>query len=236
MYTSKSQEYYDNDEEYYEDFEKNYQKSEKFDSNGIMVKEISITPYKNAQKNIETLTHSKDKNNNSISIYQKMMENKQDQSNTTTQNPPASNESEQIQEEFLSYDFLLINLKLLSNLGKDEKLLNNFGSLDIDNRYLPTFRRWFTSDSRANTYEMLKKIINSADYHSELLIKQLMDDKKNNTDVKHKLDILTSDIIGAQTGFRNLIITYRDDEAFLSKLDLCTDSLSVRRFKNLNFK
>jgi hypothetical protein len=132
--------------------------------------------------------------------------------------------------EFLTYDHLLVNLKLLGRLGKDEKLLNNFGNLDIDNRYLPTFRRWFTSDSRTNTYDMLKKITNSADYHSELLIEQLKEN--NDTDIKHKLDVLTDDIIAARTGFRNLIITYRDDETFLSKLDLCVDALSIRKSKN----
>jgi len=82
---------------------------------------------------------------------------------------------------------------------------------------------------------MLRKIVDSADHHSELLIKELRD-APNSTDTKHKLDVLTSDIISAQTGFRNLIITYRDDEAFLSKLELCADSLSVRKYKNLNFK
>jgi len=267
--------YKNNDDEYEEDCNNDYQKSERFNSNAIMIKEElqnedkktsgPTTPVQSdikldeqpklpkvASKNIETQTHSDDINNNNISIYQNMADNNKQKQTTIPQNvevpisnqtqvsnqAQVSNEPEKIPEpEFLTYDHLLINLKLLGRLGKGEKLLNNFGSVDIDNRYLPTFRRWFTSDGRTNTYEMLRKIVDSADYHSELLIKELKDENcTNNADTKHKLDVLTEDVISARTGFRNLIITYWDDESFLSKLDLCVDSLSVRKSKNLNFR
>ena len=235
----------------------NFYENQKPIKNPTTLVESNYTEQSNNHiKNIETKTHSTLINNtDSISINKDMSGNKQqseqqsdqtkqqsdqqsEQQTNTNQLPTTVSDSDlekkMVEPEFLTYDHLLVNLKLLGRLGKDEKLLNNFGNLDIDNRYLPTFRRWFTSDSRTNTFDMLRKITTSADHHSELLIDKLKETR--DADVKHKLDVLTSDIIAAQTGFRNLIITYRDDESFLSKLDLCVDALSMRKSKNLNFK
>ena len=136
-------------------------------------------------------------------------------------------------DDFLSYEDLLTNLKLLSQLKKDQKLLDNSGNLDIDNRNIQALRRFFTSDGRDRTHELLTKIINSSNYHSECLMKSLI--SQENPDVRHRLQVLTADLSASRTGFRNLIITYREDESFLSKLDLRLDDLSVRIYKNLNF-
>lgn len=136
--------------------------------------------------------------------------------------------------KYFSFEELIINLKLLSQLKKDEKLISDKGNLDIDNRYAQSFRRWITGDGRDTTYDMLKKINKSANFHSENYINLLKE--KNNEDVRHNLEVLTRDLISSRTGFRNLLITYRDDESFLSKLDLCFDTLIVRINKNLSFE
>lgn len=138
-------------------------------------------------------------------------------------------------EDMFSYEDLLANLKLLSQVKKDFKLsISPSGNLIIDTRYFfPSVQRRFSGDGREKTCDVLKKIIKSSDYHSEYLISNLNEPEDN--DVRHKLQILTEDIIAARSGFRNLIITYRDDDVFLAKLDIYMDAFSVRKNKNVNF-
>lgn len=138
-------------------------------------------------------------------------------------------------EDMFSYEDLLANLKLLSQVKKDFKLsISPSGNLIIDTRYFfPSVQRRFSGDGREKTCDVLKKIIKSSDYHSEYLISNLKDPA--DSDVRHKLQILTEDIIAARSGFRNLIITYRDDDVFLAKLDIYIDAFSVRKNKNVNF-
>lgn len=142
-------------------------------------------------------------------------------------------------QQFLTYDEVSYNLKLLSRLGKGMKLLENEGSLDIENRWGTTLRRWFTSDSRESTYNLLKKILESVEYHSELLIIELKKPKSEKTqieeDTKRNLHQLTLDLGASQVGFRNLVITYSDDDSFLSRLDILMDKAYTRKCKNLNW-
>lgn len=141
--------------------------------------------------------------------------------------------SEEKVSDVFEFDELIVNLKLLSQLKKDEKLLNNNGSLDIDNRFIQMIRRLYSGDGRDVTFNILKKINMSANFHSEKFINSLK--LKYDRDVEHNLQIMTRDLITAKIGYRNLLITYRDDESFLSKLDLCLDGLIVRINKNLNY-
>ena len=132
-----------------------------------------------------------------------------------------------------SYEELLENLKLLGQVKQESKLLINSGCLEIDNRVGQSVRRWFTSDSRESTHDVLKKIINSAEIYSEQLISVLK--VREDSDTRHKLQNLIKDLAPARVGLRNLIITYRDDERYMAKLDICIDAIAVRIEKNMNF-
>jgi len=139
-------------------------------------------------------------------------------------------------DDIFSYEDLLANLKLLSQVKKESKLATTSGSLDIDTRYslLQPFQRWWSSDGKGPTYEILQKIIRSADFHSEAFILKLRE--AEDKDTKHKLQALTEDLITSRVGLRNLIITYRDCDSFLAKLDICWDAIAVRKEKNVNFR
>jgi hypothetical protein len=133
--------------------------------------------------------------------------------------------------EIYEFDELIINLKILGQLKKYEKFIYSNDNLIIDNRWFKDARRMFWGGgSRDETYEILKKIINSANIYSENFIETLKTEK--NEDIKHNLKILTQELISSRIGFRNLFITYSIDETILSKLDLCYDGLIVRINKN----
>ena len=133
--------------------------------------------------------------------------------------------------DIYEFDELIINLKILGQLKKYDKFIYSNGNLIIDNRWFKDARRMFWGDgSRDETYEILKKIINSANIYSENFIETLKTNK--NDDIKHNLKILTQELISSRIGFRNLFITYSIDETILSKLDLCYDGLIVRINKN----
>jgi len=133
--------------------------------------------------------------------------------------------------EIYEFDELIINLKILGQLKKYDKFIYNNGNLIIDNRWFKDVQRMFWGGgSRDETYEILKKIINSANIYSENFIDTLKTEK--NEDIKHNLKILTQELISSRIGFRNLFITYSIDETILSKLDLCYDGLIVRINKN----
>ena len=73
----------------------------------------------------------------------------------------------------------------------------------------------------------------SHDHYSENLIAELK--IKDNLDLRHQLHNLSKDLASARIGLRNIVITYRNDETFMAKLDICIDAFVVRTNKNMNF-
>lgn len=147
------------------------------------------------------------------------------------------NRDDRDDNEIYEYEELLTNLKLLSQVKEDDKLMADYGNqYSIDTRYyFQSVRRWIFGDSKDLTCGFIKNIIKSINFHSNDLIEKIDKNNKNKVDDILKLNNLTSDMISCRNGLENLKITYRKSPIFRSKIDIFIDQFRIRIEKNFDY-
>ena len=63
---------------------------------------------------------------------------------------------------YLSIDDIIINLKIISKIKEDDKMIVNDKTMDVDSRNIQFVRRWLTSDNRETTINFITKIFNQS--------------------------------------------------------------------------
>ena len=108
---------------------------------------------------------------------------------------------------------IIINLKILSQLDKNQKLITRGSYINIEGPSLiPEFiRRWNRQENRAETLKKINTIINFA---IELI------DKDNKYDVKQY-------IIDSKNGIQNLKETYSTCSQTCARLDIILDKINL---------
>jgi hypothetical protein len=107
---------------------------------------------------------------------------------------------------------VIINLKLLSQVEKGQKLITRDAYLNIEGPYLfvPEFvRRWRRQDSRHETVKCINRVVNDA-------ITLLKKDPS-----------MKSYILGAKPGIMNLKETYSMCHQTCARLDMILDKIKV---------
>ena len=129
-------------------------------------------------------------------------------------------------------DVLMVNLKVLSDVKRYDKLMIlPDDKLNIDKRYCQSIVRAWSGDSRDADLTVLQKMIKSAEYYSKKLIKDVEADT-NNFNARASLTSLTEHLGNGKLGIKKMIITYKDDKGFVAKLQLCLDDIVIRHYKN----
>jgi hypothetical protein len=108
---------------------------------------------------------------------------------------------------------IIINLKILSQLDKNQKLITRGSYINIEGPSLiPEFiRRWNRQENRSETLKKINSIINSA---IELI------DKETKYDVKEY-------IINSKIGIQNLKETYSTCSQTCARLDIILDKINL---------
>ena len=148
---------------------------------------------------------------------------------------------------------VLTNLKILSNLKTNDKLSKDDKNiLIIDSPYYGQgVARWWYSDSRDETMKHLENIINNSFklidniYSSEF--KDITgNDIENNYYYKHtipknyfksensqQLQVFSIELTNSIKGLENLKLTYKNDIAICSKIDVLIEKINIR-IKKIN--
>jgi hypothetical protein len=108
---------------------------------------------------------------------------------------------------------IVINLKLLATVDKNQKLITRDSYLNIESRSLvPEFiRRWNRQDNRNETIKKINNVVNSAIKHIHA----------NNEDVYNVKEYLKN----AQLGVSNLKETYSTCSQTCARLDVILDKM-----------
>ena len=116
---------------------------------------------------------------------------------------------------------IIINLKILSQLDKNQKLITRGAYINIEGPSLiPEFvRRWNRQENRSETLKKINSIINSA---IELI------DKDNKYDVKQY-------IIDSKNGIQNLKETYSTCSQTCARLDIILDKINLNALEHTLF-
>lgn len=141
---------------------------------------------------------------------------------------------EKVEERKHIIEQLLLNLQVLSNINKWEKIsIKNNTELDVDKRYLQSFRRYFSGDSREQLLNFLHMMFGSIDTEIDFLISLSRVDNINvNEYVVNTLHDFYLKGTLAKTGLVNLIETYNNDTYIKSKLELYNNILD-RKVNNI---
>lgn len=141
---------------------------------------------------------------------------------------------EKVEERKQIIEQLLLNLQVLSNINKWEKIsIKNNTELDVDKRYLQSFRRYFSGDSREQLLNFLHVMFVSIDTEIDFLISLSQVDNINvNEYVVNTLHDFYLKGTLAKNGLVNLIETYNNDTYIKSKLELYNNILD-RKVNNI---
>ncbi len=121
--------------------------------------------------------------------------------------------------EEINIEDIILNLKLISKIKQNDKMLIINKVIQVDTRFLQPIWRWYTSDNRTETFNFITMIVNKGiEYSSskERISENELYTKENvNKDLKLSL-----------VGLENLGATYKNDILISSKIDLLKDKIT----------
>jgi hypothetical protein len=134
-------------------------------------------------------------------------------------------------------DEKLVNLKIISKIKKDDKLLCTGELLEIDDTQwmLQGLARWYSKASRRQTIDKINLVINDVFAFIDKTLKDELTHtagtrsdnilKEDNSEILQKFLLYLNNSI---EGLENLKITYQGDESIISKLDVLIDKIKMK--------
>ena len=144
---------------------------------------------------------------------------------------------QEIKEEIIEQKFIdenILNLKIISKIKENDKLLTNNNLLSIDSPHLfQSVNRWYNNESRTITIDKLNDILEGTFAITKILLDQ---EKKNSNKDKESLEENNSQIFqtfilemkNSLVGLENLKKTYSEDILISSQLDLLINKLNTK--------
>ena len=125
-------------------------------------------------------------------------------------------------------DNLLINLKIIGLLEKNDKISINDELIKIDhNTLFQGMKRWWFESNRMKGIIFIETLINTIDTNYKTLIRKTKTTPANNKLINTIQLYLTN----AVDGLENMKLTYKDDKEYTSKID--TINYNIRQIINL---
>lgn len=113
--------------------------------------------------------------------------------------------------DLLTIDELILNLKLISKIKHNDKMIVIDKVIQTDQRLLQPIRRWWTSDTREDTVNYVELIINQTI--------QYLNINNDNESILKELPLTIR-------GLDNLKSTYKADQLFKSKIDILKEKIT----------
>ena len=110
---------------------------------------------------------------------------------------------------------VILNLKLISKIKQNEKMVVINKILRVDQRPFQTIFRWYTADNRLDTLHFIEFVVNSA-FHC-------LDSSDDNV---YKDDVIKKELLNILAGLDNLKATYKLDTFIVSKIDILNEKIT----------
>jgi hypothetical protein len=118
-------------------------------------------------------------------------------------------------EDTLSIDDIVLNLKMISKIKQNDKLVVINKILNVDCRLALPLRRWYTADNREDTMNFISVVIHRA--------LEMMEDTE---DVVYTKDTIKDELLNTLPGLDNLSATYKLDNLVVVRIDLIKDKIN----------
>ena len=127
-------------------------------------------------------------------------------------------------------DSILLDLKIISQIKENDKLVTSKDLLEIDNSYFQSIKRYWNNDNRFSSIEYIKDTVNrTLDFTDTTLNNTNINDKnifmENNS---HILQRFLVEMTNAIKGLDNLKLTYNTDITITSAIDIYKEKLTMR--------
>ena len=126
----------------------------------------------------------------------------------------------------------ILNLKIISKIKENDKLLANKSLLEIDSPHLfQSVNRWYNKENRNITIEKLNNILEGTFKITKILLEKEKDNKEEKSLEDNNSQIFQNLILemkNSLVGIENLKKTYSEDILASSQLDLLISKLSSR--------
>lgn len=132
-------------------------------------------------------------------------------------------------------DETILNLKILSNIKKNDKLITNTNILEIDNpNILQGLNRWYYNENRELTVKKLNQICENTFKITDYILSNEKD--KNITNQKNVLQynnnelfqLLIIEMTNSLNGLNNLKDTYVKDISISSQIDILKKKITMK--------
>lgn len=120
-------------------------------------------------------------------------------------------------EEDINIDEIILNLKMISKIKQNNKMIIVNGIINVDARVLQPLLRWYTSDTREDTIAFITNIINSA--------LSIVGDERLSNHIYDKSTI-NQELMNTIQGLDNLSATYKIDNLMVSKIDILREKIN----------
>ena len=141
-------------------------------------------------------------------------------------------EIEEIEDIQKFIDENILNLKIISKIKENDKLLANKSLLEIDSPHLfQSVNRWYNKENRNITIEKLNNILEGTFKITKILLEKEKDNKEEKSLEDNNSQIFQTLILemkNSLVGIENLKKTYSEDILVSSQLDLLISKLSSR--------
>ena len=110
---------------------------------------------------------------------------------------------------------VILNLKLISKIKQNEKMVVINKILRVDQRPFQTIFRWYTADNRLDTLHFIEFVVNSA-----------FSCLGSSDDNVYKDDVIKKELLNILAGLDNLKATYKLDNFIVSKIDILNEKIT----------
>lgn len=110
---------------------------------------------------------------------------------------------------------VILNLKLISKIKQNEKMVVINKILRVDQRPFQTIFRWYTADNRLDTLHFIELVVNSAFCCLD-----------TSDDTVYKDEVIKKELLNILTGLDNLRATYKLDTFIVSKIDILNEKIT----------
>lgn len=128
-------------------------------------------------------------------------------------------------DETADIEYIILNLKMISKIKQNNKLVIVNKTLHVDQRYLQSVFRWYSADNRNDTINFIAGIINQALEYTQ---------KKENT--VFDINTIKQELLSTITGLDHLSATYKLDNLIVSKIDILKEKINKTCVSSKNEK
>ena len=127
-------------------------------------------------------------------------------------------------------DSILLDLKIISQIKENDKLVTSKELLEIDNSYFQSIKRYWNNDNRISSIEYIKNTVNRTLEFTDTTLNDTHTENKNIfiENNSHILQRILVEMTNAIKGLDNLKLTYNTDITVISAIDNYKEKLNMR--------